>query len=73
MIPINWIWISFQSIIAYGYILKQKPKTKRKRRRKRLEEAAEHQKSKDKSRRALLQFFSKYLVLQKDLAQQANT
>ena len=73
MIPITWILISSQSIIAFVHIMKHKPKMKRKRHRKILSEAAARQKSKNKFRRTLLQFCRKHLVLQKSLAQQAKT
>ena len=36
-IPMNWIWISYQSIIACVHIMKPKPKTKHKRHHKRSE------------------------------------
>ena len=71
MIPITWICISSQSIIACVHIMKQKSKTKRKRHCKILAEVAAGLKSKKKSSRALLKFFRKHLVLQQALSQQA--
>ena len=70
IIPITWICISSQLIIACVHIMKKITKTKCKRRHKRLIESAARQKLMKKLRRALLQFFRKYLVLQQYLAQQ---
>ena len=70
IIPITWICISYQLIIACVHIMKKTTKTKCKRRHKRLIESAARQKLMKKLRRALLQFFRKYLVLQQYLAQQ---
>ena len=72
MIPITWICISSQSIIACVHIMKPKTKTKRKRHHKRSSEVAARRKSKNKPRRALLKFCRKHLVIQQALAQQAN-
>ena len=51
----------------------KKPKTKRKQRCKRSAEVAARRKSKKKSRRTLLKYCRKYLVLKKYLAQQSKT
>ena len=73
MIPITWICISSQSIIACVHIMKQKHKTKRKWHRKISAEVAARLKSKKKSRRALLKFCRKHLVIQKKIVQKAKT
>ena len=73
MIPITWMCISYQSIISCVHIMKHKSKTKRKWRCKRSAEVAARRKSKKKSRRTLLKYCRKYLVLKKYLAQQSKT
>ena len=73
VIPITWIYISSQTVIACDCIMKHKPKTKCRRRRKISAEAAARQKPENKLRRLLLKFFRKYIVLQEALAQQSKT
>ena len=52
--------------------MKHKPKTKRKEHHKRSAEVSARRKSKNKSRRTLLKFYRKLLVIQQALAQEAK-